>query len=202
MKFFRATAIFFLFLLSITSFAQQGVDPNKAGKNDTIPMAVYQNGEELMLYSYLPSITIAGSAMSAADRAKFARLKYNVLKVLPYAKFARDRYNKLQTDLAITSDNRTQRKLVKDCEQQIKDMFNKEIKNMTITQGEILIKLIDRETGNSSYDLVRELKGGLTAFFYQSIARIVGHDLKEEYDPVIEHDIESIIQTSPYGRLL
>jgi hypothetical protein len=198
MNFFRAIAIFFLFFLSITSFAQQGTDIHKEGKNDTIPVALVKYGDEFILYSPLPEITIAINGMSAADRAKFNRLKYNVLKVFPYALFARNRYRKLQTDLAITSSNREQRKLVKACEQQIKDMFNKDVKKMTITQGEILIKLIDRETGNNSYDLVKELKGGLTAFFYQSIARVVGHDLKEEYDPNVERQIESIIQASPY----
>lgn len=198
MNIFRAIAILFLFTLSITSFAQQESDSFKAGKNDTIPMPAYKVGDEYMLYSSLPQVTVSATAMSAEELARFKRLKYNVLKVMPYAKFARNRYNKLQTDLAITSDNKAQKKLVKQCEQEIKDMFNREVKNLTITQGEILIKLIDRETGNSSYDLVRELKGGLTAFFYQSIARVVGHDLKENYDPVTEHEIESIIQASVY----
>jgi hypothetical protein len=198
MNFFRATAILFLFTLSIHSFAQQGNDSYKAGKNDTIPMPAYDVNGELMLYSSLPKVTISSAAMSEAERARFKRLKYNVMKVMPYAKFARDRYRTLQRDLAVTDDNRKQRKLVKECDQQIKDMFNREVKKLSINQGEILIKLIDRETGNSSYNLVKELKGGLTAFFYQSIARVVGHDLKEQYDPVTERDIESIIQASPY----
>ena len=63
-------------------------------------------------------------------------------------------------------------------EGEIKNMFNREVKNLTITQGGILIKLIDRETGNSSYDLLKDMKGGITAFFYQSIARIFGNNLK------------------------
>jgi hypothetical protein len=90
---------------------------------------------------------------------------------------------------------------VKECDKEIKDMFNREIKNMTINQGEILIKLIDRETGKSTYDLVRELKGGLIAFAYQSVARVAGHNLKHQYNPQEERDIETIIQNSGYNDL-
>jgi hypothetical protein len=70
---------------------------------------------------------------------------------------------------------------------------------MSISQGEILIKLIDRETGYTSYDLVKELKGNFTAFFYQSIARVVGHNLKAGYDKEEEREIENIIRASGYN---
>jgi len=129
-----------------------------------------------------------------ADRARYNRLKYNVLKVLPYAKFAEDRYDRLQRELAVTSGKREQKRLIKTCEKEIKTMFNREIKKMSISQGEILIKLIDRQTGNSSYELVRDLRGGVSAFFYQSVAKIFGHDLKNTYDPDQEREIEYIIR--------
>lgn len=67
-----------------------------------------------------------------------------------------------------------------------KDVFNEfedDIKDMTITQGKLLIKLIDRETQNTSYELIKDYRGGLTAAFWQGIARIFGTNLKEEYDP-------------------
>jgi len=129
-----------------------------------------------------------------ADRARYNRLKYNVLKVLPYAKFAEDRYDRLQRELAVTSGKKEQKRLIKTCEKEIKTMFNREIKKMSISQGEILIKLIDRQTGNSSYELVRDLRGGVSAFFYQSVAKIFGHDLKNTYDPDQEREIEYIIR--------
>lgn len=129
-----------------------------------------------------------------ADRARYNRLKYNVLKVLPYAKFAEDRYDRLQRELAVTSGKKEQKRLIKTCEKEIKTMFNREIKKMSISQGEILIKLIDRQTGNSSYELVRDLRGGVSAFFYQSVAKIFGHNLKNTYDPDQEREIEYIIR--------
>ena len=81
---------------------------------------------------------------------------------------------------------------------EIKNLFNRDVKNMTISQGEVLIKLIDRETGNSSFNLVKDMKGGISAFLMQSVARVFGHDLKSQYDPDEDRDIESIIHSTGY----
>jgi hypothetical protein len=118
---------------------------------------------------------------------------------LPYARFAGERYRQLQRDLALTSDKHKQKQLIGDCEKQIKDLFNREIKEMTISQGEVLIKLIDRETGNTSFAMVKDLKGGFSAFLLQSAARIFGHDLKETYDPDEQKDIEAILRQAGYS---
>lgn len=61
--------------------------------------------------------------------------------------------------------------------------FEKQVRKLTVTQGIILVKLIDRETGRTSYQVIKDLKGGFTAFFWQGIARIFGNNLKTEYDP-------------------
>jgi len=129
-----------------------------------------------------------------ADRKAYNRLRYNVLKVLPYAKIAEAKYDQLYRDLAMTPNKREKKRLIKKCEQDIKDMFYKEVKNMSVSQGAILLKLIDRQTGNSSYELVKELKGGVPAFFYQSLAKVFGHNLKAEYDRDTDRDIENIIR--------
>lgn len=63
------------------------------------------------------------------------------------------------------------------------DDFGTELKKLTITQGRILLKLIDRETGDTSYELLKELRGSISAVFWQTIARIFGSDLKSQYDP-------------------
>ena len=198
MNLLRSAAILFLFLLSGIAFAQPSIDPGNAIPSAPSYPTTIINGESVPWVN-LPPVFVTTPRWGAADRARLARLRYNVLKVLPYAKYAKNRYSKLQQDLAVTSDRRQQKKLVKACDQQIKDMFNKEVKKMSITQGDILIKLIDRETGYTSYELVKELKGSFTAFFYQSIARVVGHNLKEGYDPQQEREIESIIRASGYN---
>lgn len=117
---------------------------------------------------------------------------------MPYALFAKRRYEQLERDLALTTEKKEQKKLVKQCDKEIKEMFNREIKELTITQGQILTKLIDRELGRTTYDIIKETKGGVTAFLYQSVARVVGHNLKSTYSPQEDRDIESIIVSSGF----
>lgn len=173
----------------------------KPGKNDSIKVAVTQLNGEFVPWVLLPDANIRDMRVfkTPEDRAAYNRLRYNVLKVLPYARFAGDRYRKLQRDLATTSDRRQQKEMVKACEKEIKELFNKQIKNLTITQGEILIKLVQRETGNTSFELLKQLKGGFKAFMFQSAARVFGHDLKETYDPEQDRDIEAILVSAGYS---
>lgn len=170
------------------------------GKADTIRVALTDLDGEMVPWVLIQDVVVNGVRIyrSPEERVKFLRLRYNVLKVMPYAQFAGERYRKLQRDLAMTGDKREQKKLVKQCEKEIKELFNKQVKNLTITQGEILIKLIDRETGYSSYDILKSLRGGLKAFMFQSAAGLFGHDLKQKYDMETERDIENIIRTSGY----
>ncbi|MBC8053254.1 MAG: DUF4294 domain-containing protein [Sphingobacteriaceae bacterium] len=201
MKIFSLT--FFLSLLFSFAFSQNKTADVATGKNDTIKVYATRDFDG----KWIPWIPLADLPIQAQRtfrspeaRYQYDRLKYNVLKVLPYAMFARKRYSKLNQDLALTSNKKEQRKLVRACDKEIKDMFNREIKDMSIYQGEILIKLIDRETGKSTYDLVREIKGGVAAFLYQSVARVAGHNLKHQYNPQEERDIEAIIEASGYNN--
>jgi len=174
--------------------------PLVLGKNDTIKTYMTIDSGKYIPWIVLHDVIISDSRIfkSQAELDQFNRLRYNVMKVLPYAKFAGERYRQLQRDLALTGDKHKQKELIDACEKQIKDLFNKEIKDMTISQGEVLIKLIDRETGNTSFAMVKDLKGGFDAFILQSAARIFGHDLKETYDPDEQKDIEAILQKAGY----
>lgn len=200
MKFFRLLVILCVLLMSKTAAAQYKNDPTVKGTKDTLVVALTNIDNELIPWVGLPEVIVLDTRIfrSPAERAKFNRLRYNVLKVLPYARFARTRYQKLQAELANSHSKKEQHMLTRAFETEIKQMFNKEIKNLTITQGGILIKLIDRETGTSSYELVKEMKGGINAFFYQSIARVFGNNLKNQYDPQEDRDIESIIQSNSH----
>jgi len=172
----------------------------KLGKNDTIRTYETVVDGELMPMIVTDEVKIVDVRIfkTEADREAYRRLKYNIYKVLPYAKYAAERYQKLQRDLATTADKKRQKRMVDTCENQIKDLFKREVENLTISQGEILIKLIDRQTGNTSYEMVKELKGGLKAFMFQSLARIFGHNLKETYDPNEERDMEAILQQAGF----
>jgi len=84
----------------------------------------------------------------------------------------------------------------------LKRQFESDLKNLSISQGRILIKLIDRETGNTSYELVKDLRGGFQAFMWQSLARLFGSNLKDQYDAQNEDQlIESIILQIERGEL-
>jgi hypothetical protein len=171
------------------------------GKNDTIRTYLTLDSGKLVPWIVIPDIKIVDTRIfkSKADIDQYNRLRYNVLKVLPYARFAGQRYSQLQRDLALTGNKHKQKELINTCETEIKGLFNREIKNLTISQGEVLIKLIDRETGNTSYAMVKDLKGSFKAFVYQSVARIFGHDLNETYDPGEQKDIEAILVQAGYS---
>jgi len=170
------------------------------GKNDTIRTLAVNVDGEMIPWIITKEINITDTRLfkSKEDQDAYNRLRYNVYKVIPYAHFAGSRYRQLERDLALTGDKKKQKELVGACETQIKDMFKKEIENLTISQGEVLIKLIDRETNNTSYELVKQIKGGFSAFLLQSAARIFGHNLKETYDRDEQRDIEQILQQAGY----
>lgn len=158
-------------------------------------MTTLESGERLPWF-LIPEVKITKPRIWTSEDAKkqYLRLRRNVLKVLPYAIFAQKRYDQLDRELALVSDKKEQKKLIETCENEVKSMFNREIKNMSITQGKILIKLIDRQTGHSSYEMVKQMKGGLSAFLYQGVAKIFGHNLKSTYDPREDFEIENIIR--------
>ncbi|RZK59656.1 MAG: DUF4294 domain-containing protein [Pedobacter sp.] len=203
MKYSRLFILLFVILVSVGAKAQETTEKvvwPVLGKNDTIRVAATNDGGYMIPWIALQEVKIMGQRVwrSAADQAAFNRLRYNVLKVMPYALYAKRRYEKLERDLASIDDKKTQKKLVKECDNEIKKMFNTEIKELTITQGQILTKLIDREVGRTTYDIVKQTKGGFAAFSYQLVARVVGHNLKTTYSATEDKDIESIIVNSGY----
>jgi hypothetical protein len=94
------------------------------------------------------------------------------------------------------------KKYIKTVEKQLMDEFGNELKKLTSTQGRILLKLIDRETGNTSYVLLKELRGTVSAVFWQAIARLFGSDLKSRYDPSgDDYLIERVVRMIETGQL-
>jgi len=197
--------LFFLCFVMILSFSLKAQESNapifpKKGQNDTLRVASTNDNGTMIPWILLNEVTITAARLfkSPAEQVAYNRLRYNVLKVMPYALFAKRRYEQLEQDLMTTTEKRKQKELVKQCDKEIKEMFNREIKELTITQGQILTKLIDREVGRTTYDIVKQTKGGFAAFSYQVVARVVGHNLKSTYDPSQDRDIESIIRSSGF----
>ena len=120
----------------------------------------------------------------------FYRLVYNFRKTYPYALIAKEKFGIADSVLnsrKFTSKQKT--KYIKDFEKDLFKDFEKPLRKMTITQGGLLLKLIDREIGQSSYQIIREYRGGFNAIFWQGVAKIFGSDLKRPYDKFGEDKI-------------
>lgn len=117
------------------------------------------------------------------DAARYDRMVYNIKLVYPYAKLAGIKLKQIKTVLDTISNDRQRRAFLKKSEKELEAQFGNQIRDLTFSQGKILIKLIYRETGSSTFSIARELKGGFNAFVYQTLARLFGYDLKTIYDP-------------------
>ena len=136
------------------------------------------------------------------QQQQYSKLLYNVRKVYPYSVLIRKVYSEIEDSLKhITSDD-ARKAFIKKKEKELRDQFEDELIHLTITQGKILIKLVDRETGNTTYQVIQELKGGFSAFLWQGVARLFGSNLKSEYDADEEDRmIEDIIIRIENGLL-
>lgn len=133
----------------------------------------------------------------AKDRM-FRKLRYHVKKVYPYAKIAADKLTMYNDQLATVKSERKRRKLMKLREKALKEEFEDVIKKMSKTSGRVLIKLIDRETGQSTYEIIKEMRGGFKAWTYQGLGKLYGADLKQRYNPkknAEDEMIERVVQS-------
>ena len=181
--------LLFLFIPGLnaqdTEKDNSGVTRGVIEGNDTIPIIelpevrVYKRSDYEYLYL----------------KRRYRRLIRNVKKAYPYAKVAGIELKELDRQLASIKSEKEKKAYVVKAEKEIMSKFEKEVKRLTVTQGIILVKLIDRETGRTSYQVIKDLRGGITAFFWQGIARIFGNNLKAEYDPINQDRIiEDIVQ--------
>lgn len=157
---------------------------------------------DTLLFVQLPTYdyTEKRTFLSRVKRYRYNRLKKKVLTVYPYAKLAGEKLKYHDSVLTTITTENARKKYMKVVEKDINSTFGKELSDLTISEGVILIKLIDRETGNTSYTLLREYRGQLSAFFWQSLARVFGHNLKSEYEAQGEDKmIEEIIQLIEEG---
>lgn len=139
---------------------------------------------------------------SRKAQKRLTKLVKNVKIVYPYAKLAGMKLREYEDKLLNAATDKERKQIMKQAEKEINEEYGGELKELNFSQGKILIKLIDRETGDSSYELVQELRGKFTAFWYQAFARIWGYNLKEKYDPNGEdRQIEVIVRMIERGQL-
>ena len=178
--------------------------PLKLNDDGSYRLPYIVEGEETVPVVNLPMVDIIDMANPdyLKDLQAYYRLRYNVIKVYPYARLAAVKLNEMEAKMSTMKGEREKRKYRKSVEEQVRKDFEEQIKKLSINQGDVLIKLIDRETGHSSYDLISQLKGSLNAFFSQSIARLFGHNLKTKYDPEgDDKTIEMIVNQIETGKI-
>lgn len=136
------------------------------------------------------------------ERRRYTRLIYNVKKAYPWAKLAGDKLAEVEVHMMSLETEKEQKDYMKLIEKELLKDYKEDLKKLSITQGRVLIKLVDRETGDTSYELVRELRGKISAVFWQALARLFGSNLKSEYDPEGEDRlIEEIVVLIENGQL-
>lgn len=169
-------------LLTLDSFGQRW------GVNDTIlTSAIIYNGDTIEAKT-LPMVETYYTLTEAQRRYRreYNRLRNAVYVTYPYARRAGTVMNEINLSLAGITDNEKRKKLIHNRERDLKKEFTEPLTNLSVYQGKVLMKLINRETGNNCYEIIKEYKGGFTARAYQTIAFFFSSNLKQSYDPAKE----------------
>ena len=179
----------------LSFFSELSSAQNSMTGNLMIPMMAI-NGEPL------PTITIkefpvvaSRTFKSEKDRLAYLKLKRDVKKAYPYAVLASLKLKEYDAILANIPENK-RTPYIKKTEQELKEQFEADLKNLTMSQGKILIRLINRETGMTTYKVIKDYRGGFSAIMWQSLGLLWGNNLRWKYDPSKGEDllIEGIIR--------
>lgn len=159
-------------------------------------------GRDTLPHLDLPAVNIfpKKNFRNKAEEQQYWRLVMRVKKVWPYAKEAAVLLKKYEASVPPDARGKDRRAYVRKAEDELMNKYGPTLKTFSITDGRILIKLIDRETHKVSFDLIHQVKGKVPAMFWQGVARIFGNNLKSRYDPQGEDcQIEQIIQYIEMG---
>lgn len=157
-------------------------------------LAKAQTPQDTIKQYTLPSFIVEAQKDPAYEQ-RYQKLVRDVKKALPYAKMAGFRFQLMEQNLLLLPNEKARKEYLSRTEDAIKEQFMDDLVNLTVSQGKILIKLIHRETGKDTYSLLKEYRGGFTAMYWQGLARVFAADLKNEYNPVEDWQIEQIIKT-------
>lgn len=161
--------------------------------NGVIVRAIISNGDT-MYFADFDSLTVSSIRFeSRAYERHYLRMKLNADKVYPYAEKAIELFRKLQDD---TEDmrNRERRRYIRDLQKDVKTDFEDPLKSLTKTQGKILIKMVERELEIPVYDVLKDVRGTLTAFYWQNLGNFYGYDLREGYNPQDDIMLEYVLR--------
>ena len=183
----RFLLIIYLFGFPICLFAQNKEDvtiPYVSKVIDGYRVTAIIENDDTIPYIVMPWVIINGK-MSFASRRKYVewtKLKYNVKKVYPYAILAAAKLKEFDLILATIPKEADRKAFLKRSEKELQKEFGEELKGLSINQGKILMKLIDRETGKTTYTIIKDMRGNFNAFMWQSLATLFGSSMKQTYD--------------------
>lgn len=197
------SAVFTFFGWSISFFSAAQTEPIYDTIYSTYSTAVWKiTATDTFAVATLAPVEINSTCTNRRRKKSYDALAIKVAKVYPYAKAAGDVMHHYEDMCKMVQDEKAQKQLLNQAESEMKAQFEKDLRSMTISEGVLLIKLIDRQTGSTSYSLVQELKGKMSAFMWQGVARVFGHNLKSEYDPTgDDFMVENIVQQIEDGTI-
>jgi len=167
------------------------------GVHDTIYVTGILYEGELLPYKELEMVYVSSLPYAKMQKAieKYNRLRNAVYVTYPYARRAGATLNEVNEKLKGITTNSDRKNYIKSREKELKDQFTDPLSNLSVYQGKVLMKLINRQTGNNCYELIKEYRGGMNARLYQTVAFFFGSSLKQDYDikDATDHQIETIV---------
>jgi hypothetical protein len=207
MRFFIALSILIIFSGQITAQNKMNaidmLEKVKTEGGAIVELMIDENGDTSFNYNMKPIVIYPRRVFKDKKmQKKYDKVVRNVKAVYPYSIIIKNIFVETEFVLKNMDSNKERKKYIDEKEKELKREFEDDIRNMTYSQGRILIKLVDRETKHTSYELVKHFKGNLSAFFWQSVAKVFQTDLKYEYDPEgTDKYIEEIVSLIENGQL-
>lgn len=183
------------------AFSQVYKLPSYYRKFFNVDSLIKHNPEALVLF---PEVIIYPAPVhkTRRQRRKYEKLVRNFIKVYPYALTIAKTYKNIDDSLAIISNEEYKKKYLKIREKQLMDYYKPKLTRMTISQGVLLVKLLDRETGSTAYEIVGDVKGSVEVVFWQTFALMFGNSLKKDYDAFGEEkEVEYLVKRYHAGTL-
>ena len=167
-------------------------------------MAFFVEGNDTIYYDTITASKIYSQIpkQKGKEWRQYYRLVHNFSKAYPYALVAKKLVNEADSTIAADRLKGTKReKYVNGVQKELFEVFEGQMRKLTVSQGALIMKLVDREVGKSSYNLIKGYKSGITAGFWQGIAKIFGSDLKKPYDPEGEDkEVEELVKIWEAGE--
>jgi len=206
---YRRISLVITIILLLSGLITKAQEKQQFGPNDTILVSAVTYDGERLSFKDLPMVYV--SNLSEKQLAKYLeewnRLRNAVYVTYPYARIAGRTINEINEHLVGVNSKKQRKEYIKTREKELRTQFTEPMENLSVYQGKVLMKLINRQTGNNCYDIIKEYKNGVTARVYQTVAFFFGSSLKQDYDlndkddrqiELIVKEIDGMWYNNPY----